>query len=88
MTEYCTKTATEADFNAVMISAGLIDADGNPASYLVLIDRIGPITMPDGTVYPEYYTNLRLLFEPTEEQVAALAPFAIDPSQPQYRTWA
>jgi hypothetical protein len=38
--------------------------------------------------YPEYYTNLRLLFEPTEEQTAELTPFVIDPSQPHYRAWA
>ena len=87
MTEYCTKTPTEADFNAVMLAAGLIDAEGNPASYTVLIDRIGPITMPDGTVYPEYYTNVRLLFDPTEEQDAALKAISIDPSAPQYRVW-
>ena len=88
MTDYCTKTPTEADFNAVMLAAGLIDAEGNPASYTALIDRIGPITMPDGTVYPEYYTNVRLLFDPTEEQDAALKAISIDPSAPQYRVWA
>ena len=88
MTDYCTKTPTEADFNAVMLAAGLIDEEGNPASYTVLIDRIGPITMPDGTVYPEYYTNVRLLFDPTEEQDAALKAISIDPSAPQYRVWA
>lgn len=87
MTDYCTKTPTEADFNAVMLAAGLIDEEGNPASYTVLIDRIGPITMPDGTVYPEYYTNVRLLFDPTEEQDAALKAISIDPSAPQYRVW-
>lgn len=88
MTDYCTKTPTEADFNAVMLATGLIDEEGNPASYTVLIDRIGPITMPDGTVYPEYYTNVRLLFDPTEEQNAALKAISIDPSAPQYRVWA
>lgn len=68
-----------------------------PASYLVLIDRIGPITMQTGvdendepvfTTYPEYYTNVRLLMEPTEEQDLELSSVSIDPSQPQYRTWA
>ena len=38
--------------------------------------------------YPEYYSNLRLLFEPTEEQADQLAVFAIDPNAPQYRVWA
>ena len=66
-----------------------------PADYTVLIDRIGPITIwdysvepPVSTTYPEYYTNLRLLFEPTEEQATQLALFAIDPNSPHYRTWA
>jgi hypothetical protein len=66
-----------------------------PASSSVLIDRIGPITIwdysvepPVSTTYPEYYTNLRLLFEPTEEQADQLAVFAIDPNSPQYRVWA
>ncbi len=96
MTDYCTKNATEADFNAMALGCGLCvevdDGEGNisvqPASYLILLDRIGPITLADGTVYPEYYTNIRLLCEPTEDQVAALAACSIDPSQPQYRVWA
>lgn len=91
MTDYCLQNADEAEFNQLMLMTGLgvEDEDGNvvPASYEVLIDRIGPITMGEVT-YPEYYSNLRLLFEPSEEQAAALAPFTIDPSQPQYRTWA
>ena len=87
MTDYCTKSATEQDFNTAMFVNGLIDEDGQPMSYLVLIDRIGPITMPDGTVYPEYYTNVRLLSDPTEEQDAALKAISIDPSEPQYRVF-
>ena len=88
MMDFCTKSATEADFNTMALGCGLIDAEGNPASYLTLIDRIGPITLSDGTEYPEYYTNVRLLCEPTAEQVTALSACAIDPSQPQYRVWA
>lgn len=66
-----------------------------PAYYTILIDRIGPITIwdysvepPTETVYPEYYTNLRLLFEPPEDLADQLAVFAIDPNSPQYRVWA
>jgi len=94
MIDYCLKLDDEAAFDALMLSTGLgveVTDDEHtavvPASYEVLIDRIGSITMGEVT-YPEYYVNLRLLFEPTEEQVEALTPFAIDPSQPQYRTWA
>jgi hypothetical protein len=92
--DYCLKNTDEAEFNKLMLATGLCVevTDGEdttivPASYEVLIDRIGPITMNDVT-YPEYYTNLRLLFEPTEEQTAELTPFVIDPSAPHYRTWA
>ena len=98
MTDYCLQNATEADFNQLMLDTGLCvevtEGEGEdavttvmPADYTVLIDRIGPITMGEVT-YPEYYTNLRLLFEPTEEQTTQLALFAIDPNSPQYRVWA
>ncbi len=93
-TDYCLKNTDEAEFNQLMLDTGLCvevtegeDTTIVPASYEVLIDRIGPITMNDVT-YPEYYTNLRLLFEPTEDQVTALTPFIIDPSSPHYRVWA
>jgi hypothetical protein len=92
--DYCLKNTDEAEFNQLMLDTGLCvevtegeDTTIVPASYEVLIDRIGPITMNDVT-YPEYYTNLRLLFEPTEDQATALAPFIIDPSSPHYRVWA
>jgi hypothetical protein len=94
MTDYCLKNTDEAEFNQLMLDTGLCvevtegeDTTIVPADYTVLIDRIGPITIGDVT-YPEYYTNLRLLFEPTEEQVAALTPFVIDPNSPHYRVWA
>jgi hypothetical protein len=92
--DYCLQNVDEAEFNQLMLDTGLCvevtegeDTTIVPASYEVLIDRIGPITMNDVT-YPEYYSNLRLLFEPTEDQVAALTPFIIDPSSPHYRVWA
>ena len=94
MIDYCLKNTDEAEFNQLMLDTGLCvevtegeDTTIVPASYEVLIDRIGPITIGE-TTYPEYYTNLRLLFEPTEDQVAALTPFVIDPNSPHYRVWA
>ena len=90
MTDYCLKMPTESDFNTLMLDTGLcVEVDGEvmPADYTVLIDRIGPITIGEVT-YPEYYVNLRLLREVTEEQVAELGIYAIDPTQPQYRVWA
>ena len=93
MIDYCLKNTDEAEFNQLMLDTGLCVevTEGEettiiPADYTVLIDRIGPITIGE-TTYPEYYSNLRLLFQPTEDQATALAVYAIDPSQPQYRTW-
>ena len=95
--DYCLKNVDEAEFEQLMLDTGLCvevtEGEGEeavttivPADYTILIDRIGPITIGEIT-YPEYYSNIRLLFEPTEEQATALAVYAIDPSQPQYRTW-
>jgi predicted DNA binding protein len=106
--DYCLKNADEAEFNKLMLATGLCVevTEGEdeeavttivPASYEVLIDRIGPITLQTGvdeneepifSHYPEYYTNVRILGELTEEQIEAISTFAIDPSTPQYRTWA
>ena len=91
--DYCLQNADEAEFNQLMLDTGLCveitegeEAVIVPADYTVIIDRIGPITMGEIT-YPEYYSNLRLLNGATEDQATALAVYAIDPSQPQYRTW-
>jgi hypothetical protein len=95
--DYCLKNADEAEFNKLMLATGLCvevtEGEGKeavttivPASYEVLIDRIGPITMGDVT-YPEYYTNLRILGLLNEEQVKAIDVYVIDPSQPQYRVF-
>jgi hypothetical protein len=97
MIDYCLKNADEAEFDKLMLATGLCvevtEGEGKeavttivPASYEVLIDRIGPITMGDVT-YPEYYTNLRILGLLNEEQVKAIDVYAIDPSQPQYRVF-
>jgi hypothetical protein len=97
MIDYCLKNADEAEFNKLMLATGLCvevtEGEGKeavttivPASYEVLIDRIGPITMGEVT-YPEYYTNLRILGLLNEEQVKAIDVYAIDPSQPQYRVF-
>jgi len=95
--DYCLKNTDEAEFNQLMLDTGLCvevkEGEGKeatvaiiPADYTILIDRIGPITIGDKT-YPEYYSNLRLLTDPTEKQATALAVYAIDPSAPQYRIW-
>ena len=97
MTDYCLKCVDQAECDAALLAAGLIDEDGLPVSSEVLIDRIGSITKVTGVdangdpvfiTYPEYYVNLRLLFEASEEVATALLPLLIDPSTPQYRVWA
>lgn len=91
MMDYCTKSATEAAFNDLMLGCGLfVDTDGvvGPVPFTMSLDRIGPITLADGTVYPEYYTNIRVTTGLTDEQQAALNSISIDPAQPQYRQWA
>jgi hypothetical protein len=95
--DYCLKNVDEAEFNQLMLDTGLCveitEGEGEeavttvvPADYTILIDRIGPITIGE-TTYPEYYSNLRILGLLNEEQVKQIDQFAIDPSQPQYRTW-
>ena len=97
MIDYCLQNKDEAEFNQLMLDTGLCvevtQGEGEeavttivPADYTILIDRIGPITIGEIT-YPEYYSNLRILGLLNEEQVKQIDQFAIDPSQPQYRTW-
>lgn len=85
MIDFYLRNKDEAEFNQLMVDANLYTEDASPASG-VLVDKIGPITIGD-IVYPEYYTNLRILIELSEEQVTLLNTFAITPTV-QYRTWA
>ena len=99
MMDYCTKSATEAEFDALMLECGLfVDVNGvvGPVLFTMSLDRIGPITIQTGVdengdpitvTYPEYYTNIRVTTGLTDEQAAALASISIDPTQPQYRQW-
>lgn len=97
MIDYCLQNADEAEFNQLMLDTGLCMevTEGEdkeavttivPADYTILIDRIGPITIGE-TTYPDYYSNLRLLTEPSAEQVEMLAKYAVQPGAEQYRIW-
>lgn len=98
MIDYCLKNTDEEQFNRMMLDCGLcIETEDGiiPSSYEVLIDRIGSITIIDYSTdpvtkkyYPEYYTNVRLLTDPTVNQAQELSKFQIEPSQPQYKEWA
>lgn len=95
MNDYYLKTATQADMDAVLLAQGFIDADGNPTA-AVALDRIGPIykqTGVDAQGVPImasdglYYANVRIMFQPTPAQDAALQAIDMRPDTP-YRIWA
>ena len=86
----------EAAINAALLAADLIDEEGNSTSELVCLDRIGTISRVTGYVddepvteeLPGWHCNVRLLFDPTPEQLGDLDAVTIDaPGQP-YRVWA
>lgn len=79
MTDFYLMNKDEEEFNQLMLDANLY-TDG------VLVDKVGPITIGD-KVYPEYYTNLRVLTELSEEQLTLLNTFSVNPVV-LYRTWA
>lgn len=99
--DYFLRTTTEAQMDDALEAAGiLVEQDMGegelalmpvPGAYL---DRIGPIPPQydrDGNIvkpgHPEFYANLRVTIELTEEQVAALPTFDPLPSIP-YRVFA
>ena len=91
MTDLYLKTLTEADMDAALVAAGVIDDEGNPTPDFS-VDQIGPFTRwdysvepPVETVYPDWHTNLRGSFD--EDQLALLTPFSVEPPVP-YRVWA
>ena len=87
------KAATEADMNAALLAAGMIDAEGLPADG-VSLDVIGPIVKWDYSVeppveidYPEWHVNVRS-YDLTEEQLAELTDVIIVPPELPFRVWA
>ena len=87
------KAATEADMNAALLAAGMIDAEGLPTDG-VSLDVIGPIVKMDYSVeppveidYPEWHVNVRS-YDLTEEQLAELTDVIITPPELPFRVWA
>ena len=87
------KTLTEADMDAALLEAGVIDDEGNPTQGFS-VDQIGPFSKVIGydakgnpivEDYPDWHTNLRGSFD--EEQLALLTPLTVEPAIP-YRVWA
>lgn len=67
----------------------LVPADG------VSVDTIGPIVKWDYSVdppveidYPEWHVNVRVMYDLTEEQLAAIEPVMIVPPEQPYRVFA
>ena len=101
MTDFMLRTNTEAQMDDALEAAGILVEQDMGEGEIVLalvphcaLDRIGPIPPrldPEGEVIaegdPRYHTNLRVAFELTEEQIAALPTFTPEPGVP-YRVWA
>jgi hypothetical protein len=96
MTDYMLRTDTEAQMDDALEAAGLLE-DGPMGTYPVAgcyVDRITAIPPTydiDGNIVkagdPRYHVNIRVTFELTEEQVAALPTFTPTPGIP-YRVFA
>jgi hypothetical protein len=70
------------DTENILKSIDLLNEDGTPRDSTVLYDYIGTV---DG--YLGQMANLRLLFEPTEEQLTELGTISIQAPQTPYRIW-
>jgi hypothetical protein len=89
MTDFMLRTDTEAQMDDALEAAGLlVEQDLGEGEIALMpvpgcyLDRIGP--MPGDS---RYHANLRVAFEMTEEQIAALPTFTPTPVIP-YRVWA
>ena len=90
MNDFFLKAANEADLDDALLAAGLAveweDEDGLVhlvPTEGVCLDIIGEI--PDVT---GWHVNVRTMFEPTEDQLAALSVFELVPPDTPYRIFA
>jgi hypothetical protein len=102
MTDFMLRTTTEAQMDDALEAAGILretDIGGGTGELALLpvpgayLDRIGPIPAtldPEGEVIKDgdnrYHANIRILFELTPEQLAALPLVVPAPSVP-YRVF-
>jgi hypothetical protein len=96
MTDFMLRTTTEAQMDDALEAAGILVEQDMGESELALmpvhgayLDRIGPIPAtldPEGEVIKDgdnrYHANIRILFELTPEQLAALPLVVPAPSIP------
>jgi hypothetical protein len=101
MTDYMLRTDTEAQMDDALEAAGLlVEVDQGEGEIALMpvpgcyVDRIGAIPPSydiDGNIVRpgdnRYHANIRVTFELTEEQVAALPTFTPTPGIP-YRVFA
>ena len=96
MTDIYLRGADRAAIDAALVAAGLIDAEGMRAEGVVL-SRIGAVYRATGEIDEDgapimaavegYHANLRLLRDPTEDELAALEAVTIAPPAVPYRVW-
>jgi len=101
MTDYMLRTNTEAQMDDALEAAGLlVEVDQGEGQMILMpvpgcyVDRIGPIPASydiEGQQIkagdPLFHTNIRVMFELTEEQMEWLPTFTPEPSIP-YRVFA
>ncbi len=95
--DFYLRAADRPALDAALAAAGLIDAEGFPATAEVAISRIGVIRQPTGDVdgeglpimedLPGYHANLRLLRAATEAELAALEAVTLPAPATPYRIW-
>lgn len=102
MTDYYLKAATEHDMDEALLAAGLVVESEDEEGLVTLVptanvsvDTIGPIVKWDYSVdppveidYPEWHVNVRVMYDLTEEQLAAIEPVMIVPPEQPYRVFA
>lgn len=81
MTDYYLRAVSQAALDVVLEQAGVL-SDGVLAAGANII-RVGELPSD-----ARYHANLRLLYDPTPEQLADLDAVTIDPPVTPYAVWA
>lgn len=83
MTDLYLRAPDSSFLDDAFLAAGLIGDDGEPVSAMICIDRIGSIPGATG-----YHANLRLLFQPSAQQISALSAISLTAPTTPFRMWA
>ncbi len=91
--DLCLKADSQEAMDEMLLTAGLIDEEGNPTEGVDL-DRIGTISRVTGyddegepiiKTYPGYHANVRVAWEVDE---AEFDEFLVVPPEVPFRVWA